>query len=338
MLQIVQNLVYLVVSVLVMIKLKSVLLWSNYLSIIIFNVSFLGRSLMYSFLYWDITARGQKEVEVPSQYEIVGDVQKLYRIRFFNNLFDFMTVTVFYYLILKMQNLWDRIIYDKLSSSQSENDRLGTPKFENNMERQLSVMRVKLQFRRNLRIAFVLVFATTNLAMFVIQVLYLTVEEEKEDKVRFAITILTICLFFVDAAMIITFLVTTFKFSFLLHPYGHQRTTRLFCKAILVIIAAWMFLRSINANIFRTGSLLLDFIYGDKLDIALWQEEPEGSYQLMIQVLTVIQSVFTLVIGLCILAVYSIFGLSKLNDAQTESLHDSSLLNSSQFSGLKITP
>ena len=107
---------------------------------------------------------------------------------------------------------------------------------------------------------------------------------------------------------------------------------------MLVILAVWMFLRSVNTNVFRTGSLILDRFYGDQLDIAMWEADPEGSYQATVQALTVIQSVFTLAIGLCILAVYSIFGLSKLHDTQSESLHDSSLLNSSQtnFSGLRI--
>lgn len=127
MLQLSQELLFIAASIFIVKRLRAVLLWSNYLTIATFNLSLLGRSIMYSWLYWGLTDQGTRELYVKDNSSVEGDVAMLYRIRFANNLFDFVTVTEFYYLILKMSNLWDRILFDRLLSSLAETEATPNP-------------------------------------------------------------------------------------------------------------------------------------------------------------------------------------------------------------------
>lgn len=184
-----------------------------------------------------------------------------------------------------------------------------------------------------------MVFATSNLAMFVIQILYLTVAPEKEGHVRMAITVLTTCLFLVDAAMIVVFLLTTFKFTALLDPEGKQNRVRILQRCFLLLVATWMMVRGASENLFRTGSLMLDWFDGDSLDIALWANKPNGSNRKLNSFLTVAQNTFTLAIGLCILGVYYQLGRSRLQPSDSEAAPRSgdSSLNVSLCSQVKLT-
>lgn len=96
-----------------------------------------------------------------------------------------------------------------------------------------------------------------------------------------------------------------------------------------MLLALWMLVRSISDHLFRTGSLLLGSIIGDKLDIEYWALHPDSAYRRAVAGLAVAQNVFTLAIGLFILCVYLQLGLSKLQQCDPEPGHESATRGSS---------
>ena len=93
--------------------------------------------------------------------------------------------------------------------------------------------------------------------------------------------------------------------------------------------------RSVQANIFRSGSLLLNFVTGDKLDIEYLTENPDSQYRRITWALQILQSTYALAAGLFILCVYLQLGRCKLQQgdlAPEVQTRDSSLNNTPAYS------
>ena len=180
-LQIAQNLVYLLACYATIRKLRPDMLWNNYLAVAFFNACFLGRSVMYSVLFWLRTDRGTLEVTIPPNGAIEGDVAVLYRMRLFDGIADFTVVAVFFYIVLKMSHLWDRLYFDRLLTSiwPEIEASPGSSTDRHDREVMLAEQVQRLALRQTLRLAFMAIFAAANVAMLIAEILYLTVAESK---------------------------------------------------------------------------------------------------------------------------------------------------------------
>ena len=81
-------------------------------SISVFSLSLMGRCALYFYLYFGYSERGSMVIKSSDEWS--GQIKFLYEVRFANNLFDFVMITAFYFLILKMINFWDLYFYQLL--------------------------------------------------------------------------------------------------------------------------------------------------------------------------------------------------------------------------------
>ena len=104
----IQYIIYQVFALYVLHKLKGILEFQNRFIIFLFSVCLLIRECTQSFVYWDISDRGQRK------FYLEEELKGIYKYRSFQDVFDAITIGVYYIMVFKMLLFWDSIYLKKV--------------------------------------------------------------------------------------------------------------------------------------------------------------------------------------------------------------------------------
>ena len=98
-------------------KLRDNMSKRNMITILIYNVTLTFKLVVLSIFYWDTTNQGQAYIYINSNSKFVlRDFSKIYKIRLFDDVLDYIFIMIEYQILIELQRFWDYLMIKELKS------------------------------------------------------------------------------------------------------------------------------------------------------------------------------------------------------------------------------
>ena len=307
---------YQLIALYVMYKLRDHMIRRNYFVIFIFSLVLLIRVVHNTLLYFWISEKGTSDVSEEDQDMLNKRLETTYIFIFVNSLLEYLLILIFYNIIFNMINVWDQLYYENVAS-QAEMTQRQTKELTELMHH-INLAKDKIKRNSKFKNCFLIWFSGLNFCLFGAQVMFISMFQNEMEETKYVIAAIGTILVVMNMYMAYKFVRTLKRFISLLDNGSDMKCFNQFRFLLLYLSAILFVLRAISANIFRAGSKILQLLSGGELFLHYLVRQPNSWKVILIKILIFCQDIFPVLIGLAILWIYHWFGRSQINSPGME--------------------